>query len=54
MIALDVDYKGSKNATITVWRPEYITVDGIEELQATAVVDALVYLRVVVFLKIRC
>ncbi|KAJ5491961.1 hypothetical protein N7453_010058 [Penicillium expansum] len=41
VIALDVDYKGSKNATITVWRPEYITVDGIEELQATAVVDAL-------------
>lgn len=54
VIALDVDYKGSKNATITVWRPEYITVDGIEELQATAVVDALVHLRVVVFLKIRC
>ncbi|KAF7519532.1 hypothetical protein PCG10_009937 [Penicillium crustosum] len=41
VIALDVDYKGSKKATITVWRPEYTTVDGIEELQATAVVEAL-------------
>lgn len=43
VVALDVDYKGSNKATITVWRPEYINVDGIEELQATAKVKALVY-----------
>jgi hypothetical protein len=31
VFALDVDYKGSKKATITGWRPEYIFVDGVEE-----------------------
>ncbi|KAJ9483764.1 hypothetical protein VN97_g9621 [Penicillium thymicola] len=41
VIALDIDYKGSKKATITVWRPKYTIVDGIEELQVTAVVEAL-------------
>ncbi|KAH8431861.1 uncharacterized protein LDX57_009512 [Aspergillus melleus] len=41
VVALDIDYKGSQKAAITVWRPEYITVDGVEELQATAKVDAL-------------
>lgn len=40
VIALDVDYKGSKRATITVWRPEYVTVDGVEEFQTTAVIEA--------------
>ncbi|KAJ5827624.1 hypothetical protein N7447_004387 [Penicillium robsamsonii] len=40
VIALDVDYKGSKKATITVWRPEDTIVGDIEELQATAVVEA--------------
>jgi hypothetical protein len=41
VIALDVDYTGSKKATLSVWQPEIILVDGIEELQATAVVEAL-------------
>lgn len=55
VIAFDVDYEWSKQATITVWRPEYTTVDGIEELQATAVVEALVHsIRAAVFLKVRC
>lgn len=43
VVALDVDYEGSMKATITVWRPEYTTVDGVEELQATATVEALVH-----------
>lgn len=42
VVALDIDYQGSKKATITVWRPEYTTLDGKEELQATAVIEALV------------
>lgn len=55
VVALDVDYKGSKKATLTVWRPEYITVDGVEELRATAVIEALVCpLRAVIFCKNRC
>ncbi|KAJ5884122.1 uncharacterized protein N7473_011008 [Penicillium subrubescens] len=36
VIAFDIDYRGSKRAT----RPEYITVDGVEEFRATAVVEA--------------
>ncbi|KAJ5096708.1 hypothetical protein N7456_007429 [Penicillium angulare] len=43
VIGLDVDYIGSKKATLTVWQPEYTIVDGIEELQATAVIDALAF-----------
>lgn len=42
MVALDIDYKGPKKATSTVWRPEYATLDGKEELQATATIEALV------------
>ncbi|KAJ5843735.1 uncharacterized protein N7525_001476 [Penicillium rubens] len=41
VVALDIDCKGSKKAAITVWRPEYTTLDGVEELQATAMVEAL-------------
>lgn len=44
VIALDIDYRNSKRATITVWRPEYVTVDGVEEFRATAVVEAQVQL----------
>lgn len=40
VIAFDIDYKGSKRATITVWRPEYILVDDVEEFRATAVIEA--------------
>ncbi|KAF3006198.1 hypothetical protein E8E15_001556 [Penicillium rubens] len=40
VIALDIDYKGSSKATFTVWRPEYATVDGVEEFRAAAVIDA--------------
>lgn len=39
VVALDIDYKGSNRATITVWRPEYATVDGVEEFRATAVIE---------------
>lgn len=54
VVALDIDYKRSKKATITVWRPEYTTVDGVEELQATATVEALVRTsRAVIFLNLR-
>lgn len=44
VIALDIDYRNSKRATITVWRPEYVTVDSVEEFRATAVVEAQVQL----------
>ncbi|CAG8015642.1 unnamed protein product [Penicillium salamii] len=40
VIALDIDYQGSKRATMTVWRPEYTTLDGVEEFRATAVIEA--------------
>lgn len=40
VIALDIDYRGSRKATFTVWRPVYTTVDGEEELRATAVTEA--------------
>ncbi|KAJ6069163.1 hypothetical protein N7499_011050 [Penicillium canescens] len=40
VVAFDVDYEGSKRATITVWRPEYTTVDGVQEFRATAIVEA--------------
>ncbi|CAG8250476.1 unnamed protein product [Penicillium salamii] len=33
VIALDIDYKGSKRATMIVWRPEYTTIDGVEEFR---------------------
>ncbi|CAG7941014.1 unnamed protein product [Penicillium olsonii] len=41
VIALNIEYRGSKKATISIWRPEDITIDGVEELQAIAKVDAL-------------
>jgi hypothetical protein len=44
VLAFDIDYRSSKRATITVWRPDYVTVDDVEEFRATAVVDAQVRL----------
>lgn len=38
MVALDIDYKSSKKAAITVWRPEYATLNAIEEFRAAAVI----------------
>lgn len=38
VIALDIDYKGSKKATVTVWRPQYAVVDGVDEFRVTLVV----------------
>ncbi|KAJ5533847.1 hypothetical protein N7527_000101 [Penicillium freii] len=35
VVVLDIDYEGSNRATITVWRPEYIIVDSVEEFRAT-------------------
>ncbi|KAJ6160271.1 hypothetical protein N7470_004879 [Penicillium chermesinum] len=40
VVAFDVQYKGSRKATISVWRPEYITTEGVEEFRTTAVIDA--------------
>lgn len=40
VIALDIDYQGSQKATFTVWRPEYIEVDGVNELRANTVIEA--------------
>ncbi|KAE8147062.1 hypothetical protein BDV25DRAFT_161188, partial [Aspergillus avenaceus] len=40
VLAFDIDYRDSKRATVTVWRPDYVTVDGVEGFQAIAVVDA--------------
>lgn len=44
VIAFDIDYGNSKRATVSIWRPEYITVDGVEEFRTTAVVEAQVRL----------
>jgi hypothetical protein len=40
VIALDIDYKGSKKATMSLWRPEYITVNSGGELRVTAFIKA--------------
>lgn len=37
VVCLDVDYKGSKKATISVWRPAYQTKDGAMEFRSTCV-----------------
>ncbi|CAG7924591.1 unnamed protein product [Penicillium olsonii] len=36
VIALNIEYRGSKKATISVWRPNKIIVDGVKELEAKA------------------
>lgn len=43
VLAFDIDYKGSKRATVTMWRPEYTTVDGVEEFRAATVIEAQVH-----------
>ncbi|KAJ6033758.1 hypothetical protein N7444_011529 [Penicillium canescens] len=40
VLAFDIDYKGSKRATVTMWRPEYVTVNGVEEFRAATVIEA--------------
>ena len=40
VIALDIDYQGSQKATFTVWRPEYLKVDGVNELRVNAIIEA--------------
>lgn len=40
VVAFDIHYRGSKKATVSVWRPEYITTDGVEEFRTAAVIDA--------------
>ncbi|EKV12111.1 hypothetical protein PDIG_46470 [Penicillium digitatum PHI26] len=40
VVALDIDYEGSNRATITIWRPEYAIVNGVEEFRATTVIEA--------------
>ncbi|KAJ5865536.1 hypothetical protein N7534_000089 [Penicillium rubens] len=39
VIALNIEYRGSKEATISVWRPHQVTVDGLNELEAKAVIE---------------
>ncbi|EKV12619.1 hypothetical protein PDIG_42200 [Penicillium digitatum PHI26] len=41
VIALNIEYRGSKKATLSIWRPEDIIVDGVEELRAIAKVEEL-------------
>ena len=40
VVCIDIDYKQSKRASLSVWRPEYATVEGKEYFQTTADVDA--------------
>lgn len=40
VLAFDINYRSSRRATVAIWRPDYITVDNVEECQATAVVNA--------------
>ncbi|CAG7987309.1 unnamed protein product [Penicillium olsonii] len=40
VIALYIDYQGSREATITTWRPEYATVNGVEEFRAAVAIEA--------------
>lgn len=42
MIALNIEYKGSKKAAIYVWRPHKITVDEVKELEAKTVIEMMV------------
>jgi hypothetical protein len=51
VIALNIEYEGSEKATLSIWRPEDINVDGVdgvEELQVIAEVEALVHSRTAV------
>ncbi|CAG7921676.1 unnamed protein product [Penicillium olsonii] len=41
VVALDIDCQGSREATITTWRPEYATVNGVEEFRAAVAIEAL-------------
>ncbi|CAG8181967.1 unnamed protein product [Penicillium salamii] len=41
VIALNIEYKGSQKATISVWRPHKIIVDGAKELEARAVIETM-------------
>ena len=43
VIAFNIEYRGSKKATISIWRPEDVIVDGVEELQAIAKVKEVVH-----------
>ncbi|CAG7955927.1 unnamed protein product [Penicillium olsonii] len=43
VIALNIEHEYSKQATISIWRPEYVTVNGIEEIRAVAVVGTLAF-----------
>ncbi|KGO78440.1 hypothetical protein PITC_069030 [Penicillium italicum] len=40
VVCLDVDYNGSKKATISVWRPTYEPKDGVIEFRSTPIVKA--------------
>ncbi|KAB8240717.1 hypothetical protein BDV35DRAFT_108602 [Aspergillus flavus] len=40
VVCVDIDYKQSQKATLSVWRPEYVKVEGKEYFQTTADVDA--------------
>lgn len=40
VVCVDIDYKQSQRATLSIWRPEYVKDDGKEYFQTTADVDA--------------
>lgn len=43
VIAFDFDYQKSKKATVSVWRPETITVNGVQQLKVKLVMNAEVH-----------
>ncbi|KAI2791687.1 hypothetical protein POX_c04556 [Penicillium oxalicum] len=40
VLILDVDYRGSQKATVTMWRPVYKIHDGVEEFPAVVVIES--------------
>lgn len=40
VVCLDIDYKQPNKATISVWRPKYVEVDGVVEFRTSPVIDA--------------
>lgn len=44
LVFLDIDSKDSNNATISVWRPLYVTTDGVLEFRVSAVAKEQVWI----------
>lgn len=54
VVCLDIDYKGLKKATFSVWRPTYEMKDGVMEFRSTPVVKAQVCYNVSRPVLVRC